>query len=509
MQSQESSNTPAGSLVVSDKILPDDPRYKYSSNKKFNLRFSGKPDYIRLVQSIDELMFALQEAVTENQRVVIRCGGHCLENFVDDIAVKVVIDISMMKGVRFDTEMGAFEIIAGTTVGEMYEKLYNEWGVVVPAGEHPAIGMGGHIAGGAFGFLCRQFGLAVDYLYAVEMLWVDDRRKVQKVIATRESEDLHRDLWWAHTGGGAGNFGVVTRYWFRSVGTFGDVSTPLLPLAPPVIETFEVEWKWEDFNEHHFTGLVRNFGNWCENNSGADDAGTGLFATLHLWRRQYGKLQIKGLITTGKEHDTLLDSFMQAISHGLDMPHQLVRTKMSWLDFALKPFPDIFTDGKAAFKVKDALMRKQFTDRQIKVIFNYLESTEYDVPGGFIGHATYGGTLNAITPEATASVHRDSIMTTACAVGWGDPKEEAKNLDWVRSCYKDLFAETGGVPVPNVATSGTLINHPDADLADPAFNTSGVPWYTMYYQSNYARLQQVKAKWDPCNIFHHLLSVQV
>ena len=39
--------------------------------------------------------------------------------------------------------------------------------------------------------------------------------------------------------------------------------------------------------------------------------------------------------------------------------------------------------------------------------------------------------------------------------------------------------------------------------------TSGVPWHAMYYQGNYARLQRVKAKWDPRNVFRHALSVRL
>lgn len=47
--------------------------------------------------------------------------------------------------------------------------------------------------------------------------------------------------------------------------------------------------------------------------------------------------------------------------------------------------------------------------------------------------------------------------------------------------YRDLFADSGGVPVPGVAYGGALINHPDVDLSDPAWNTSGVPWHALYY----------------------------
>jgi Berberine and berberine like. len=73
--------------------------------------------------------------------------------------------------------------------------------------------------------------------------------------------------------------------------------------------------------------------------------------------------------------------------------------------------------------------------------------------------------------------------------------------------YKELFIETGGVPVPNEQTNGCMINHPDIDLKDPEWNQSGIPWHTLYYKENYPRLQNVKGKWDPLNIFYHALSV--
>jgi hypothetical protein len=184
--------------------------------------------------------------------------------------------------------------------------------------------------------------------------------------------------------------------------------------------------------------------------------------------------------------------------------------RMSWLDFALNPWPELFTmpPGGASMKGKDALIRKRFTDRQIGVAYNYLTRADHDVMGGMLGLATYGGRVNTIASDATASAQRGSILDTACTVGWLEQQDEAKNLKWVRDFYRELFADTGGVPVPGDAYDGALINHPDTDLADPALNTSGVPWSTIYYQKNYPRLQQVKAQWDPRDVFYHALSIR-
>jgi hypothetical protein len=142
------------------------------------------------------------------------------------------------------------------------------------------------------------------------------------------------------------------------------------------------------------------------------------------------------------------------------------------------------------------------------VAYDHLTSTNYDIMGGMFGLATYGGRINTVASDATASAQRNSILDIACTTGWLDPQEEAKNLSWVRAFYRELFAESGGVPVPSEAYEGSLINHPDVDHAYPTMNNSGVPWHTLYYQANYPRLQQIKARWDPQHVFRHALSIR-
>ena len=492
-------------------IGPGDPRYQIVVDKQFNKRFSARPDYVRLVDSTEQVVAAVQDAVNEGRRLVVTSGGHCLEGFVSDPDVRVIIDVSPMKRIYYDEKKRAIAVEAGATVGETFRALHDDWGVVVPLGEYPAIGIGGHVVGGAFGFLCRVLGLAADYLYGVEVVCVDKDGRAAVVVATCDADDPHRELWWAHTGAGGGNLGVVTRYWFRSPDASGADPKRLLPRAPESITTFHAEWNWSDIDQLSFLRLLKNHGAWAERNSDVSSPDISLWSLLMVHRQQVGKIIVRGLSVDAARAERQIDEYLAALGDGTKAPGDATVKKMSWLEFALNPFPDLFAmppDGVST-KVKDAMLKKPLTDKQFAVVHNYMTRTDYTVMGGAFGFASFGGRVNTIASDATASPQRSSILDMACNAGWIDPGEEGENLRWVRGFYRDLFADTGGVPVPSDRYDGSLINHPDTDHADPSLNNSGVPWHALYYQDNYPRLERIKARWDPRNIFHHALSIEV
>jgi aclacinomycin oxidase len=500
----------ADRIGAAARIEPGDPRYAHLVGRGFNKRFAGKPDHVRLVASTDQVVEAVGLAVRENRRLAVRSGGHCLEGFVDDPAVRVLIDTSAMAGVYHDPQLDALCIEAGTTLGEAYRRLYRGWGVVLPAGQAPDVGIGGHVLGGAFGFLHRQHGMAVDHLHAVEVVVVGADGTPRAVVATRDPADPHHDLFWAHTGCGGGNLGVVTRYWFRSPGASrrGD-GRDLLPRAPESVLVYRASWKWQDLDETRFVRLARNYGTWTEENSAAGTPACALFSLMFLNPRAAGTVELKGLVIAGAGSQRLAEGQIAALAEGMGAPAARTIETLSWLGFALRPFPELFVAGiEAAAKPKDALLRRRFTDAQIAIAHRYLTGPEHEGVGGGLGLATYGGQVNTVAPATTAYPARAAILDTACMTGWMDPSAEARSLAWVRALYRDLFADTGGVPLPGPAYDGALINHPDVDLADPAWNTSGVPWSTIYYQGNYPRLQQVKRRYDPGNVFHHALSIR-
>src|SRR6266853_3344800 len=103
---------------------PGDPGYLAVIGKHFNKRFRASPDYVRLVSSTDQVISAVEEAVREGRRLAVTSGGHCLEGFVSDPEVRVIIDVSPMKRVYYDPAMNAVAVEAGATVSETFRALF-------------------------------------------------------------------------------------------------------------------------------------------------------------------------------------------------------------------------------------------------------------------------------------------------------------------------------------------------------------------------------------------------
>ncbi|GAB2786082.1 FAD-binding oxidoreductase [Amycolatopsis magusensis] len=490
------------------KIRPGDPRYE-SLLRGNNFRFAGRPDEIRVAASTEQVVGAVTEAARTGRRVAVRSGGHCFEDFTADPGVRVLLDVSPMDAVGYDPAMRAFEVRPGATLGQVYRALFKGWGVTVPGGSCPAVGAGGHFAGGGYGALSRRYGSVVDHLYGVEVVVADRDGGARAVVATREPGDPNRDLWWAHTGGGGGNFGVVTRYWLRSPGATGDPSR-LLPASPREMLECVVAWAWEGMTEQTFTTLLRNFGAWHESHSEPGSPSAGLYAILLLSHRNSGYFSLAVQIDAGLPGaDGLVTEFVAAVTAGTGVePIHNSRQTMPWLHKMTWPGTGEAGDaGTRRYKNKAAYLRRSLTDEQLATAYRHLTD---DTAAGEAGMLLigYGGQVRAVAPEATAVAQRDVVMKAVYYTTWADEGGDAANLAWVRHFYRDVYAATGGVPVPDEVNDGSYINYPDNDLVDPAWNTSGVPGRTLYYKENYPRLQRIKARWDPRGLFRHALAVE-
>ncbi|MFB7662876.1 FAD-binding oxidoreductase [Kitasatospora sp. NPDC056138] len=513
---------PAGGDAVT--VLPGDPRYEALVVGN-NARWVGRPESVRLVASTEQVVRAVQEAVDGGKRISVRSGGHCYADFVFNSEVQLVIDTTPMHAVHFDEQRRAFVVEAGATLLQAYEELYKNWGVTIPGGRCYSVGAGGHVTGGGYGFLSRKHGLTSDHLYALEVVVVGADGRARSVVATREPDDPHRDLWWAHTGAGGGNFGVVTRFWFRTPGADGEDPAELLVRPPKEVLINAAALPWAGLDSANFAALVRNYGRWHERNSSPDSPYATLCSFLTLCHRSNGTVSLLTQIDgTLPDAERLLADYLAELTDGGRITLQPL-TRPAGEDRAM---PQLFTPRRLPWLTatkylgsnnaalanptlrgahKSVYLRQGFTDEQIATLYRHLTRTDHHNPTSTVSLLSYGGRINSVRPDETASVQRDSTFKALFQSLWPDRADDDANIAWTREIYRDVFAATGGYPVPGAQTDGCYINYADTDITDPALNRSGIPWYTLYYGANYPRLQRIKATYDPRGVFRHPQSI--
>ena len=495
------------------EVSPGDPLYRDLQLRGYNRRFVGTPDRVIVVDDTDQVVDAVDMVVASGEKLAVRSGGHCTEGFVDDPAVQCVIDLGQMDSVYYDRRRRAFAVEAGAKLSRVYQALDMRWGVTLPGGIGTGVGMGGHVTGGGFGPLSRLYGHLSDHLYAVETVVVVENGKAKAVTATREEDDPHRDLWWAHTGGGGGNFGVATKFWFRTRDRQGDDPTQLLPKRPAGSKMASVAWRWADLDEEKFTTLVNNYLRWCERNSSPGSPAASVFGTLISFGKKFDVVTLTGKVDPGQPQSSeALDMYMAEVTANVPNGMRTTPDSLPW-QYTTIHAPDVpdvlgIPATQLRSKTKGALLRSALDESQIRTIFERLTNDDYGWRGAAAGFVTWGGEMNAWSPRDTAVAERHSVALFTVSNFWDNAEEDDKHLTWTRTLYRDVFATTGGVPVPNDRTGGCYINWPDPDLLEAEWNHSGVPWSELYYGGNYKKLQEAKGRWDPRHIFSHVLSVE-
>jgi FAD/FMN-containing dehydrogenase len=393
---------------------------------------------------------AVADAVRLTQRlgleVAVRGGGH---NVAGRATVDggVMIDLAPMKAIRVEPEKRRVSAQGGVTWGELNRETQRH-GLAVTGGVVSSTGIAGLTLGGGLRWLMGKHGLAIDNLVSMELITAEGD-------AIRTSKDENPDLFWAVRGGG-GNFGVATAldYHLHPVGpqvTSGLIAHPF-ERAPDVLKFYR-ECAASLSDEQVLFGTLVH---------APDGSGVKLAAmvTCHC-----------GPIDAGEKATLPLKQFGAPILNAVGPMDYCELNSM--LDAG---YP------KGAFNYWKSTFLRQLSDGAIDTMIACFARCPSPMGQLLLEHVH--GAATPVGVEETAFPHRAEGYNLLVLSQWTDPAMTDRCVAWARDTYKQMEP---------FAADGRYVNYlGDDEPGDPV---------AAAYGPNYARLRELKTKYDPKNFF--------
>lgn len=413
----------------------------------YNLRINKYPEIIALCLNTNGVSEAIKYAKEKNLPVAIKSGGHCMEGLsVTDGGM--VINLSKLNSVEW---AGTYEVNIGPgcTLSKLYDNILPKQ-KIIPGGSCAGVAVGGLSLGGGYGIMSRLFGLACDSLLGLTM--VDGEGNIHNATGNDE-------LMWACRGGGNGNFGVVTQMKFK------------VHNAPKNMESF----RFRAFNVTA-ASAKEALRQWFDISANLPRS---CFSAFLL---NYKTIYI--LLTNSSSRSAAVT---KAINDLKKITTKFTETKSQPLAKALKTYYG--RPEPMEFKNASAGLYKGFAE-----IDGCVEDALQIVtqsPGMIYQVNTLGGEVQQ-SGNATSScfAHRDALYFSELQAYWGSAAGKNKlvaNFEKVQQ----VFIKHG--------IKAQYRNYPDINFKN---------WGEYYYGANYARLQQIKKKYDPNNRVQHAQSVR-
>ncbi|HZE51320.1 MAG TPA: FAD-binding oxidoreductase [Jatrophihabitantaceae bacterium] len=435
-------------------VVPGDADYD-AARAVWNGYHDKRPAIVVRCAGTADVITAVRFARSQGLEIATRGGGHSIAGFstVDD---GIVIDLSPMQGVHVNAAARTARAQGGVT-WQGFDHETQAFGLAVTGGLVSSTGIGGYTLGGGLGHLARTHGLACDNLIAADVVTADGN-------LIRASADENADLLWALRGGG-GNFGIVTSFEYQ------------LYQHGPTIYGGPIFYPGEATE-----GLLALYQDWSA--SQPPEVNSLVALTMappmpFLPPEVHGKpIAIVagcfgGAVEDGDKHYQALKDFGPPIADLIGpMPYVALQ---SLLD-------PLWGPGAGNY------FRSGFFSRLGADVTEVVQSFLARRPAGVVSeyHVHHmGGAIDDVAPDATAYFGRGAPYVWNIISRWENPADAEANMAWAREF---------GDALEQFSTGQSYVNY----IGD----TGPERIRAAYPPATYARLVQVKDRYDPENVFH-------
>lgn len=437
--------------MAGEVISPQDSAYD-EARTVYNAMIDRRPAVIARCAGVADVQAALEVVRGSGLDVAVRGGGHNGPG-LGTVEGGVVIDLSPLHSVEVDAARRTARVGGGAT-WNMVDTATGAHGLATPSGVISSTGVGGLTLGGGHGYLSRQFGLTIDNLLEAEVVLADGR-------VVTASEAQNPDLFWALRGGG-GNFGVVTSFLFR----LHPVSTVVAgPTAWPLSATADVLKWFRDFLPAQDSQLYGFFATMTVPPAPAFPEPFHLHkACAIMWCFSGDPGDAEEALRPVRDLSPAFDGIQEAPYQGVQQAFDaLYPAGLQWYwrgDF-FRAIPD------------EAVAAHVEHSEGLPTMYSTMHLYPID------------GAVNRVAPDATAWAYRDATFSEVIVGVDPDPAKAATIKQWAIDYWQATHPFSAG---------GGYVNF--------LMDDEGQDRVRATYGHNYDRLAQVKAEYDPHNLFH-------
>ena len=409
----------------------------------------------------------------------VRAGGHSYGGY--STSTGLVLDVTRMNDVAVPSGGGPASVGAGARLVDVYAGCATA-GMAIPGGSCPTVGIAGLALGGGLGVLGRKFGLTCDNMLSAEVVTADG-----STITASAGENP--DLYWALRGAGGGNFGVVTSFTFSTnpVGELG-----LFTLVWEWAAAAQVVAAWQQFAPHAPDELWSNCLLIASQSTPTGPSPVARVTGVYVGSQSALESALQPFLDS-----VVAQPFHRFVGAAGYADTMLIEAGCEGDTVAECHLPSENPAGiltRAPFNARSDYLSSPLPQAGIAALLAAVEARQASavLSGGGVALDASGGAINRVAPDATAFVHRSDLATLQYSGNWANgapPFVVDANSAWLASTWQSMRPYVSGQAYQN--------------YIDPALPD----WQNAYYGSNLARLMQVKAKYDPDDVFRFAQSI--